>query len=429
MSEVNKTNDDEFRPVPGYDCESTRASVIRTFSGKISKSIMHGGYPCCSVRITATKKRTFIAMHRLGALAWLPERKGATNINHKDGNKQNKHTDNLEWVTTKENNAHARRIGLNPGTQKKINQYTKTGELLCTHQSIEIAAKITGVHKNVIGRACRINAKLRLANKPVKITYCRQNQGAFIWEYETPAMLVLDRRDVSEWKCIGGTRYRISPKGQIYSEVTKIIRKHHSDCHGYSTVTLRINGKTSNFKVHVLVAKYYVDNPDPDHFKWVNHIDGNKGNPDASNLIWVTRSQNTQHAMDTGLNKCCKAINQYTLEGKFIQRFSNMSKGARSVGATINSVKIASRGKTACKGFLWRRRKKTNDISPYKNRSMKAVAQLDRKTGNVICVFPSLGAAAAHLRKGISGARNIALVCSKQKNRISCYGFGWKWGD
>lgn len=53
--------------------------------------------------------------------------------------------------------------------------------------------------------------------------------------------------------------------------------------------------------VHLLVAEAFLP-PKPDGHE-INHKDGNKANPAASNLEWKTHSQNAVHSISTGLRK------------------------------------------------------------------------------------------------------------------------------
>lgn len=55
------------------------------------------------------------------------------------------------------------------------------------------------------------------------------------------------------------------------------------------------------FLLHRHVAEMFV--PNPDNKPIVNHIDGNKGNANYSNLEWVTHQENCLHAHRLGLNK------------------------------------------------------------------------------------------------------------------------------
>lgn len=70
---------------------------------------------------------------------------------------------------------------------------------------------------------------------------------------------------------------------------------------GYQRVTLQINGYRKHERVHRLVAKAFVSNPD--NKEQVNHIDGNKLNNHYTNLEWVTNSENQDHAFKTGLKQ------------------------------------------------------------------------------------------------------------------------------
>jgi hypothetical protein len=72
------------------------------------------------------------------------------------------------------------------------------------------------------------------------------------------------------------------------------------DKNGYCTVCLTINNKHRTLNFHRLVAKHFIRNVE--NKPCVNHKDGNKQNNHVNNLEWCTRSENSKHAFDTGLN-------------------------------------------------------------------------------------------------------------------------------
>lgn len=59
---------------------------------------------------------------------------------------------------------------------------------------------------------------------------------------------------------------------------------------GYAKVTIKVNGKDVNIPVHRAVASAFCDG----YEEWlvVDHIDNNRSNNSASNLRWVTASEN-----------------------------------------------------------------------------------------------------------------------------------------
>ena len=77
----------------------------------------HSGY--IYVRVNIKK----YALHRLVGLAFIKNVENKLIVNHIDGNKLNNKADNLEWLTSSENNIHAHKIGLTNGHKRKVIQY------------------------------------------------------------------------------------------------------------------------------------------------------------------------------------------------------------------------------------------------------------------------------------------------------------------
>ena len=125
------------------------------------------------------------------------------------------------------------------------------------------------------------------------------------------------------WKDIEGYEgvYQVSTCGNIKS-LAKPRKNGNSRCYiqkekllkqsftstGYKKVELYKDGKRKSFKVHRLVAIAFI--PNPDNKPEVNHIDGNKINNNIDNLEWVTSSENTIHAYETGLSPNKKELDE-----------------------------------------------------------------------------------------------------------------------
>lgn len=97
----------------------------------------------------------------------------------------------------------------------------------------------------------------------------------------------------------GYENYQITMDGFVYSIKTKKYLQNVDDGKGYYFVSLYKDGKRKNFRIHQLVAEYFIGNPY--NLPQVNHIDGNKKNNHYVNLEYVSASENIQHAYNTGL--------------------------------------------------------------------------------------------------------------------------------
>lgn len=81
-------------------------------------------------------KRKKYAVHRLVALAFIPNPENKPEIDHIDGNPQNNNVSNLRWVTRRENE-------LNPITRERLSKSLK-GREIKTEWRIKISKTLTG---------------------------------------------------------------------------------------------------------------------------------------------------------------------------------------------------------------------------------------------------------------------------------------------
>lgn len=112
-------------------------------------------------------------------------------------------------------------------------------------------------------------------------------------------------RESSEvWKPIRGLEnyFAVSSHGNVKSIRTGTILKSRLT-RGYLYIVLLVNAGEFHFRrnipIHRLVAQEFCDNRL--ERKEVNHKDGNKLNNHASNLEWISRSENIRHSYAIGL--------------------------------------------------------------------------------------------------------------------------------
>lgn len=107
--------DEIWKPIEslGGKYEISNFGRIRgIWSGKILKlSKNNAGYYYARVH-KGNNKNITIYIHKMVALAFIPNPENKLVINHIDGDKTNNVVENLEWVTHQENTLHAMKLGL-----------------------------------------------------------------------------------------------------------------------------------------------------------------------------------------------------------------------------------------------------------------------------------------------------------------------------
>ena len=95
-------------------------------------------------------------VHRLVALAFLPNPDNLPQVNHKDENKTNNMVGNLEWCSKSYNiNYGTRNERTAKANWKSIKQFTKDGFFLKEYPSMKEASRQTGFYKSAISSCCK----------------------------------------------------------------------------------------------------------------------------------------------------------------------------------------------------------------------------------------------------------------------------------
>ena len=99
---------------------------------------------------------------------------------------------------------------------------------------------------------------------------------------------------VETYKKIEGIEnYSVSDFGNVRNDKTGRILKPGVNSTGYYTVSLTQDKRKATRKIHRLVARAFLLNPD--NKPQVDHIDNNQLNNNLNNIRWVTLSENMQN--------------------------------------------------------------------------------------------------------------------------------------
>lgn len=124
-------------------------------SERILKFGQSQGYQAVTLARDGVNKK--IRLHKLVALAFIPNPDNKPEINHKDGNKHNNCADNLEWVTPIENQRHAISSGLRDDSfrRKTVNQYDRDGNFIRSWNGYVEIKDVLGLPPQAICGCCK----------------------------------------------------------------------------------------------------------------------------------------------------------------------------------------------------------------------------------------------------------------------------------
>ena len=313
--------------------EITRCGKLRTLSTKkeLALPLTARGYVRVSLNCD-NGKRMSRTLHQLLALTFLPNPKAYKEIDHIDRNRANNELSNLRWVSRAEQAKNREYNHESKLTSRPVWQVSLQGERLQRFESTKKASETTGVSSssiyNVASKGTRKtsagNVSIYTTAGGFKWEYCDAAQNVYIDEIWRPVPSNLPNSADNFVSNLG--RFK-KPHGHIID--TNRVQLHYVD--------IGIGGK--HYKAHRIICEVFSPNDDPDRKTICNHKNGDKFDNRASNLEWVTPSENSLHAHITGLCPNTRKIEQRNANGEPIAIHASITKCSAAVNISAPTLR------------------------------------------------------------------------------------------
>ena len=179
---MNRIQEEVWVPVPGYEqfYEVSNFGRIKSLPreirckngtcyikpGRIRKPVLNKGNGYNMLFLTDGIVKKCMYVHRIVAVAFCENPENFDFVNHKNENKTDNRSENLEWCTKEYNNNYN---GKSQRCNKKVSQLSLDGFFVASYMSGREACKATGIQYKNISAVCRGK---------------RKSAGGYIWRFE-----------------------------------------------------------------------------------------------------------------------------------------------------------------------------------------------------------------------------------------------------
>lgn len=150
---------------------SNLGRIRNTKSGQIlNPGVAGNGYKQVSLKMIQSNKFEKRYVHRLVATYWIDNPDNKKEVNHINLDRADNRVENLEWITSSENQKHKYQNGNYKTSNRKVVQMDLNENEIAIFDSVIAAANALGVDRQGIDKVC-------------KGTYGRKTAAGYKWKY------------------------------------------------------------------------------------------------------------------------------------------------------------------------------------------------------------------------------------------------------